>query len=263
MTEKMKPSYWSVIPACVRYDASLPPNAKLLYAEIAALCDDTGYCFASNEYFASNFELGVKSIQRLLKTLCDHSYISVDVVRDPKTNEVLERRIFAGINPAGSIAPPSPQKRGDPSPQNWGDPSPQKRGVEQYNSFNNIPPIVPQGDMRAHKRKRKRKEPRDRPDWKPDRFDGFWKFYPKDGRKDKQRAMDAWDKLSPDDDLIATIARALVKLKATESWKRGIGIPYVSTFLNGARWNDADELDAPSEVSDSGSGWAEDEEVLE
>ena len=255
MTEKMKPSYWSVIPACVRYDASLPPNAKLLYAEISALCDDTGYCFASNEYFASNFELGVKSIQRLLKTLCDHSYISVDVVRDPKTNEVLERRIFAGINPAGSIAPPSPQKRGDPSPQ--------KRGVEQYNSFNNIPPIVPQGDMRAHKRKRKRKEPRERPDWKPDRFDGFWKFYPEDGRKDKQRAMDAWDKLSPDDDLIATIALALIKLKASESWKRGIGIPYVSTFLNGARWTDADELDAPSETSDSGSGWAEDEEVLE
>lgn len=260
MTEKRKPSYWSVIPACVRYDASLPPNAKLLYAEISSLCDDAGYCFASNEYFASNFELGVKSIQRLLKALCDHAYISVDVVRDPKTNEVLERKIFAGINPAGRIAPPSPQKRGDPSPQNCGNPSPQKRGVEQYNSFNNIPPIVPQGDMRAHKRKRK--EPREHPDWKPDRFDGFWKFYPKEGRKDKQRAMDAWDKLSPDDDLIATIARALVKLKATESWKRGIGIPYVSTFLNGARWKDADELDAPSEPSDSGSGWAEDEEVL-
>ena len=258
----MKPSYWSVIPACVRYDASLPPNAKLLYAEISALCDDTGYCFASNEYFASNFELNAKSITRLLKALVDRQYISVDVVRNQRTNEVLERRIFAGINPAGHFAPPSPQNCGDPSPQNCGDPSPQNCGIEQYNSFNNIPPIVPQGDMRAHKRKRKRKEPREHPDWKPDRFDGFWKFYPKDGRKDKQRAMDAWDKLHPDDDLIATIARALVKLKATESWKRGIGIPYVSTFLNGARWTDADELDAPSEPSDSGSGWAEDEEVL-
>ena len=255
MTEKMKPSYWSVIPACVRYDASLPPNAKLLYAEISSLCDDAGYCFASNEYFARNFEMSARSIPRLLAALVERQYISVDVVRDQQTNAVLERRIFAGINPAGRIAPPSSQDCHDPSSQNC--------HVEQYNSFNNIPPIVPQGDMRAHKRKRKRKEPREHPDWKPDRFDGFWKFYPKDGRKDKQRAMDAWDKLSPDDDLIATIARALVKLKATESWKRGIGIPYVSTFLNGARWNDADELDAPSEASDSGSGWAEDEEVLE
>ena len=260
MTEKMKPSYWSVIPACVRYDASLPPNAKLLYAEISSLCDDAGYCFASNEYFARNFEMSARSIPRLLAALVERQYISVDVVRDQQTNAVLERRIFAGINPAGHIAPPSSQDCHDPSSQNCHDPSSQNCHVEQYNSFNNIPPIVPQGDMRAHKRKRK--EPREHPDWKPDRFDGFWKFYPKDGRKSKQRAMDAWDKLRPDDDLIATIARALVKLKATESWKRGIGIPYVSTFLNGARWTDADELDAPIDPSDSGSGWAEDEEVL-
>lgn len=109
---------------------------------------------------------------------------------------------------------------------------------------------------------RKSKVPREHPDWQPDRFDGFWKFYPKSGRKDKQRAMDAWDKLHPDDALIDTIARALVKLKATEDWKRGIGIPYVATFLNGARWADADELDAPNDQADTGSGWAEDEEVL-
>ena len=126
MSEKRKPSYWAVLPATIRYDPDLPPNAKLLYAEISALCDDVGYCFASNDYFARNFELGIKSVQRLIKTLSDHGYIAVDVSRDPKTNAVLERRIYAGINPAGHFAPPSPQKRGDPSPQNCGDPSPQK-----------------------------------------------------------------------------------------------------------------------------------------
>lgn len=255
---KEKPAYWAVLPASVRYDPNLPPNAKLLYAEISSLADRSGYCFASNEYFARNFELGVKSIQRLIKALADQKYISVDVIRNPKTNEVIERRIYTGINPASFLPPPSPQKRGDPSPQKCDDPSPQKRGVEQYTGFNNNPPIVPQGGARV----RKRKEPREAPDWKPDRFDGFWKFYPKDGRKDKQRAMDAWDKLHPGDDLIAVIARALVKLKATENWKRGIGIPYVATFLNGARWTDADELDEPDSPSGSNSGWADDEEVL-
>lgn len=257
MSEKRKPSYWAVLPACVRYDASLPPNAKLLYAEISALCDDVGYCFASNDYFAGNFELNAKSIQRLLKTLVERRYISVEVVRDPKTNEVLERKIFAGINPAGHFAPPSPQKCGDPSPQKCGDPSPQNCGIEQSNIFNNNP-HTPKGGVRA----RKRKEPREAPDWKPERFSGLWQFYPKDGRKDKQRAMDAWDKLHPDDALIDTIARALVKLKATEDWKRGIGIPYVATFLNGSRWKDADELDTPDNPSGSDGGWAEDEEVL-
>lgn len=255
MSEIRKPSYWAVLPACVRYDASLPPNAKLLYAEISALCDDVGYCFAHNEYFARNFELNSKSIQRLLKVLADRKYIAIEVVRDPDTKEVLERKIFAGINPAGHFTAPSPQNCGDPSPQKGGGPSPQNCGVEQSNKFNNTP-YAPKGG----RGRRKRKEPREQPDWKPDRFAGFWKFYPQKGRKNKQDAMDAWDKLQPSDELINKIAKALIKLKASEDWMRGIGIPYVATFLNGSRWSDADELDASDTPPES--GWADDEEVL-
>ena len=54
--------------------------------------------------------------------------------------------------------------------------------------------------------------------------------------------MKAWDKLKPDDELLEVIGKALVKLCATEAWKRGIGKPYASTFLNSHRWEDADEL---------------------
>ena len=43
MLEHQKPGYWAVLPACVRYDTDLPPNAKLLYAEISSLCDARGY----------------------------------------------------------------------------------------------------------------------------------------------------------------------------------------------------------------------------
>lgn len=231
----------------VRYDSELPPNAKLLYAELSALADATGYCFAYNEYFAKNFEWSERSVQRLLKSLSDRGFISIEVIRDEQTHEVVERKVYAGINPAGHFAPPSRQNCQDPSRQNC--------RVEQYNNFNNNPPTPQRG-----KGVRRRKEPRAAPDWKPVRFDGLWKFYPKQGRKNKQDAMDAWDKLKPDDALIDRIARALVKLQATEEWQRGIGIPYVATFLRGARWDDADELDAPA--STAGSGWADDEEVL-
>jgi len=251
---KEKPSYWAVLPASVRYDAALPPNAKLLYAEISSLADRAGYCFASNEYFAKNFELNMKSIQRLIKALVDQKYISVDVLRDPETKAVIERRIYVGINPAGQFAPHSPQNCGDPSPQKSGDTSPQNCGIEQSNGFNNNPHTPKRGQ-------RKRKEPREAPDWLPERFDGFWKFYPKAGRKDKQRAMDAWDSLHPSEDLIATIGRALIKQKATDEWKRGIGIPHAATYLNGSRWLDAEELDDPANAPPSG-GWADDEEVL-
>lgn len=104
----------------------------------------------------------------------------------------------------------------------------------------------------------KKRVHKDGPDWKPERFAGLWSYYPAKGRKNKQRAIQAWDKLKPDDALIDRIARSLTKLKATEEWQRDVGIPYVATFLNGERWRDADELDGPDGPDGGGEavyGW--------
>lgn len=100
----------------------------------------------------------------------------------------------------------------------------------------NIPPIIPQG---GSAKKQKRGEPKNQPDWKPDRFAGFWDFYPR--HMSKQAAIKAWDKLKPSDELIAVIGKALKRQKASEDWQNGIGIPYASTYLNNQRWKD--ELD--------------------
>ena len=60
-----RPAYWAVIPASVRYDQDLPPNAKLLYGEVTALSDKRGYCYAQNGYFSELFSLSERSITRL------------------------------------------------------------------------------------------------------------------------------------------------------------------------------------------------------
>ena len=72
---KEKPSYYAIIPAEVRYSKKLTPNAKLLYAEITALCNMNGKCTASTEYFCRLYEVSRVSIQKWLKNLEENNYI--------------------------------------------------------------------------------------------------------------------------------------------------------------------------------------------
>jgi hypothetical protein len=74
-----KKSYYAIIPANVRYDADLTPNAKLLYGEITALCNEKGYCWAKNEYFAELYSTSEKSITRWIKNLADKGYIETEI----------------------------------------------------------------------------------------------------------------------------------------------------------------------------------------
>ena len=109
----------------------------------------------------------------------------------------------------------------------------------------NIPPIIPQGEAPARKRKRSN-EPKEAPDWKPERFAAFWEAYP--CGKSKQAAIRAWDKLRPDDDLIREMALGLKRAMAAEDWQRGIGIPYASTWLNQSPLGGRGYAPAPSAV---------------
>jgi hypothetical protein len=68
-----------------------------------------------------------------------------------------------------------------------------------------------------------------------DHFDEFWKAYPR--HSDKKKAIRAWKKLRPSDELRQLILASIEQHKKTRQWKDGI-IPHASTFLNGERWED-------------------------
>ncbi|HBZ12635.1 MAG TPA: hypothetical protein DEO51_02630 [Clostridiales bacterium] len=79
-----KPTYYSIIPADVRYDKDLMDKAKLLYSEITALSNSMGYCYASNQYFADLYSITIRQVQTLLKDLSNKGYIKVDRNSKPR-----------------------------------------------------------------------------------------------------------------------------------------------------------------------------------
>ncbi|NBK08169.1 helix-turn-helix domain-containing protein [Enterococcus asini] len=73
-------SYYAIIPANVRYDKRLPANAKLLYGEITALCNEKGFCWAGDKYFADLYGVSKVSIQKWLKALQENGYITKELI---------------------------------------------------------------------------------------------------------------------------------------------------------------------------------------
>ena len=92
----IKPGYWAVIPANIRYDRQLTNTAKLLYAEISSLAQGDGYCWATDKYFAELFLCSESTVSRAIRSLSDGGYIRIEKTSNIKGSE---RHIFCGFYP--------------------------------------------------------------------------------------------------------------------------------------------------------------------
>lgn len=123
---------------------------------------------------------------------------------------------------------------------------------EKINIINNYnTPEAPKGAARSRRHKKL-------PDWKPERFAKLWDYYPRG--ENKQGAIRAWDRLKPPDELIDEMARSLRTQMQSEAWRDGVGIPYLSTWLNNERWTDSEKR--MPEIAAERGGWAADPEVI-
>lgn len=102
--DDIRPSYYAVIPADVRYDDGIPPNAKLLYGEISALIGKDGFCYASNAYFMKLYGFSDPTISRLISQLEKAGYIRREVEKDNK-GQVKRRKLYLGVS-VPEIQPP-------------------------------------------------------------------------------------------------------------------------------------------------------------
>lgn len=122
MTDQEKPGFYAVIPADVRYCTTIPDGAKLLYGEITALCNDRGFCWATNAYFSNLYNCSADTISRWVKFLFDAGFLEVEIDKS-KGNQ---RRIYL----AGAI-----RKNADTLPAKM--PIPIRKNAEQNTIYNN------------------------------------------------------------------------------------------------------------------------------
>ena len=90
---KQQPNYYAIISAEVRYDKNLTANAKLLYAEITALLNINGECFATNKYFSNLYGKSTVTISKWVSELVANGYISTHYTYKGNTKEIERRYI--------------------------------------------------------------------------------------------------------------------------------------------------------------------------
>ena len=202
-----KPAYYAIIPATVRYDQRLTPNAKLLYGEITALCHQEGYCWAGNQYFADLYEVSKTSISTWIGNLKDAGHITVEMNYKEGSKHILNRYIrILGEGIQENLHTPT-RKLNDPIQENLID----------NNTVNNTKNITLNsiGD-----------------------FDSFWRFYPR--KAGKEAARKAWAKLRPDTHIMQMIADNVKERVEKGEWRKDNQsfILHASTYLNQKRWED-------------------------
>lgn len=265
--DERNPGYYAIIPASVRYDDSIPANAKLLYGEISALANEDGYCYATNQYFAKLYKVSERAISGWISALKKGKYIVLQV-KKARNGQVQQRKIILEAAIKVSTVDGHPVENlfyplGKDFPEGV-----EENFVENNTCINNPPKSPPEGHNLSGKQRQHRSQYKAQADVLPDRFDKFWEFYrthipPDCNAGNRQKAIRAWDKLAPSDNLVTTMATALAAQVKSQTWLSGIGVPHASTWLNNHGWEDdwgpAASRSDPSKVIDV----QEDEEAAE
>ena len=131
------PNYYAVVPANVRYDMRLKAAEKLLYAEVTALCNMNGECYASNAYFASLYGVDARTVRRWISNLGKMGYFRLEM-EYADGGKYVERRYISIVDGAVKNALGGGQK----CPEGGGQfcPKREDRNVLENNTiYNNTP----------------------------------------------------------------------------------------------------------------------------
>lgn len=129
-----KPGFYAILSSPVRYDRRLSASEKVFFAEITALSDQCGYCYAGNGYFSELYDTSDRTVQRWVKHLQELGYVAVTNVRD---GAAMQRRISPLPDAPHEGAPETEaDKNVAPTPTKMSPTPRQKCRLEQYKNNN-------------------------------------------------------------------------------------------------------------------------------
>lgn len=70
-----EPSFYTILPANVRYSSELSYFEKVFYSEIVARTNKKGYCWTSNKTFCELYNCSERTITRAIKKLIDLKFL--------------------------------------------------------------------------------------------------------------------------------------------------------------------------------------------
>lgn len=208
MNKENTPSFYAIIPANVRYDKELTPNAKLLYGEITALCNEKGYCWATNKYFAELYNVSTTSISKWISQLVDKNYLTIKMNYNEGTKEILNRYLSL-------IKYPIEEKLNTPIEEK----------LIVNNTYNNNTFIIT-NNINYNQRLIS----------KEDAFNEFWLLYSK--KIDSSKCKDKFLKLSVEEieNILKVVNNYVMSTPDVKYRKNPL------TWLNGKCWNDEIEM---------------------
>ena len=221
-----KKSYYAIIPANVRYDEDLTPNAKLLYGEVTALCNEKGFCWASNSYFADLYGVSNVSISKWINQLVKQGYLSSEIKYKEGSKEILYRYLRLVNDPIKEKFNTPQRKVNDPIKEKF------KDNTTPNNTINNTNNILssnklPESELKSD-------------------FETLWSIYP--NKKGKAKALTAYKKAIKDGVANTDIEKGIKAYSREIEHKRTSPeyIAHGSTWFSNKRWEDDYETGSDS-----------------
>ncbi|WP_432749204.1 helix-turn-helix domain-containing protein [Pediococcus pentosaceus] len=240
-----KPNYYSITPANVRYDKSLPMGARFMYGEITALTKKDGYCWAGDSYFAELYEVTNTTIQNWLRALERKGYISRKRIYKEGTKQIKNRYIRLFDTPTQNNLGTYVKNINDPTQNNLGTYPKNIKNPTQNNLRDSITSTITSTTTNNNKPSKLPKPVADR-----DHFESLWKLYP--NKKGKESAWNSYKQSikagATDDEIKQGINNYLAEIKAKQTPKRYI--KHGQTWFKQKGWQD--EYDTTPEVPTTG-----------